>query len=92
MKPPNQAPERTVKSVPLVPFTAEPKLIRLPEVMAITGLCKTTIYKLKREGKFPQTVPMGVVKCAFWSNLEVYKWVESPTEYKQNKNKLKEKN
>ena len=59
----------------------EPRLIKLPEVMRITGLKKTSIYKLKREGKFPQTVPMGVVRCAFWSNREIYKWVESPTEY-----------
>ena len=86
MKIPNPSPMGTAKSVPMVPFTAEPKLIKLPEVKAITGLSKTSIYKLMSVGKFPERVPMGVINSAFWSNLEVYKWVESPTEYKQKEN------
>jgi predicted DNA-binding transcriptional regulator AlpA len=34
-----------------------------------------------KKGKFPQQVPMGVARCAFWSNLEVHKWMESPDDY-----------
>lgn len=59
----------------------EPRLIKLPEVMRITGLKKTSIYTQMKKGNFPKQVPMGVVRCAFWSNREIYKWVESPTEY-----------
>ena len=51
--------------------------------MEISGLKKTSIYKLKKEGKFPQTVPMGFVRSALWSNLEIYKWKESPENYVQ---------
>tara|TARA_B100000941_G_C28382774_1_gene488341 strand:- start:355 stop:603 length:249 start_codon:yes stop_codon:yes gene_type:complete len=64
-------------------LTPEPRLIKLQEVMEISGLKKTSIYKLKKQGKFPQTVPMGFVRSALWSNLEIYKWKESPENYVQ---------
>ena len=58
--------------------TPEAKLIKLPEVKRIVGLGKTSIYSLMKTGKFPQQVPMGFVRCAFWSNIEIHKWKESP--------------
>ena len=58
--------------------TPEAKLIKLPEVKRIVGLGKTSIYSLMKQGKFPQQVPMGFVRCAFWSNIEIHKWKESP--------------
>ena len=58
--------------------TPEAKLIKLPEVKRIVGLGKTSIYSLMKKGKFPQQVPMGFVRCAFWSNIEIHKWKESP--------------
>ena len=58
--------------------TPEAMLIKLPEVKRIDGLGKTSIYSLMKKGKFPQQVPMGFVRCAFWSNIEIHKWKESP--------------
>ena len=58
--------------------TPEAKLIKLPEVKRIVGLGKTSIYSLMKKGKFPQQVPMGFVRCAFCSNIEIHKWKESP--------------
>ena len=58
--------------------TPEAKLIKLPEGKRIVGLGKTSIYSLMKKGKFPQQVPMGFVRCAFWSNIEIHKWKESP--------------
>ena len=58
--------------------TPEAKLIKLPEVKRIVGLGTTSIYSLMKKGKFPQQVPMGFVRCAFWSNIEIHKWKESP--------------
>ena len=58
--------------------TPEAKLIKLPEVKRLVGLGKTSIYSLMKKGKFPQQVPMGFVRCAFWSNIEIHKWKESP--------------
>tara|TARA_Y200000002_G_C22536775_1_gene602146 strand:+ start:216 stop:482 length:267 start_codon:yes stop_codon:yes gene_type:complete len=87
MKIPNKPPIGTVKSVPTIsPESIQPKLIKLPEVIDITGLSKTTIYRLMRNDRFPQQVPMGVIKSAFWSNLEVYQWIAAPTKYKQKTN------
>ncbi len=63
-------------------YSPTPKLIKLPEVMEICGIGKTTIYELMKVGKFPQTVPMGVVRCAFWLNTEIYVWVSSPSTYR----------
>ena len=64
------------------PFSPEPKLIKLSEVQRITGgLSKSQIYKLIREDKFPKQVPVGNLRYARWSNVDVYMWIESPEEY-----------
>lgn len=34
------------------------KIIRSKEVQALTGLSRTTIWRLEREGKFPARVPL----------------------------------
>lgn len=43
------------------PTNAAPwrKLIRLPEVLELTGLSRSTVYKLKKLGLFPQPVKIG---------------------------------
>ena len=92
MEIPNNPQRGVTKSVPITIDSIQPKLIKLPEVIEITGLSKSSIYRLMRQGRFPQQVPMGVIKSAFWSNLEVYQWIAAPTKYKQNTNKLKEQN
>ena len=45
-----------ITSVPLAP----PTVGRLPEVMERVGLSRAAIYKLLREGRFPQRVRLGV--------------------------------
>lgn len=35
------------------------RIIRLQEVMATTGLARSTIYKLISESTFPKPVPLG---------------------------------
>ena len=35
------------------------KLLRLPEVKAMTGLSKSTIYARISEGTFPKQIPLG---------------------------------
>lgn len=36
------------------------RILRLPEVMARTGLSRTTIYEWRVAGRFPQAVPLGM--------------------------------
>ena len=40
------------------------KLIRLAEVLELTGLSRSTVYKLKRWGLFPQPVRSAPTRCA----------------------------
>lgn len=51
------------------------RLIRLKEVMKISGLSRSGIYKFIKEGKFPKSVSLGVRSVA-WVEQEVQDWVE----------------
>lgn len=53
---------------------ALPRLERLPDVCARTGLAKTTIYRLIREGKFPAPVPLAG-RTRAWSSVSVDDWI-----------------
>ena len=75
---PSREPGRTKKSTstadqPRNERTRAPtRILRLPEVMARTGLSRTTIYRWRVAGRFPQAVPLGT-RCVGWidSELEV---------------------
>ncbi|MGI0133929.1 MAG: helix-turn-helix transcriptional regulator [Candidatus Micrarchaeaceae archaeon] len=47
--------------------------LRLPEVKAITGLSKTSIYELIREKRFPPPVRLGP-RAVAWVKSEVRQW------------------
>ncbi|MFJ5436438.1 helix-turn-helix transcriptional regulator [Pectobacterium brasiliense] len=49
-------------------------LIRLPGVMKKTGLRKSWIYLLMKQGEFPQTVKIGARSVA-WVESEVNDWI-----------------
>ncbi|HGN2666766.1 MULTISPECIES: AlpA family transcriptional regulator [Pseudomonas] len=50
------------------------RIMRLQEVMATTGLARSTIYKFISEGTFPKTVPLGG-RSVGWVEEEVQDWV-----------------
>ena len=50
------------------------RIIRLREVMALTGLARSTIYKYVEAGTFPQPVPLGG-RSVGWVEQEVEDWV-----------------
>ncbi|EPM9935784.1 MULTISPECIES: helix-turn-helix transcriptional regulator [Pseudomonas] len=50
------------------------RIIRLQEVMATTGLARSTIYKLISESTFPKPVPLGG-RSVGWVEEEVQDWV-----------------
>ena len=54
---------------------APTRVLRLPEVMARTGLSRTTIYRWRRAGRFPQAVPLGT-RCVGWIESEVEAWLD----------------
>lgn len=51
------------------------RLIRLNEVMRITGLSRSRIYQYISEDKFPDNLSIGGRSVA-WVESEVYRWVE----------------
>jgi len=48
-------------------------LLRLPEVKAMTGLSKSSLYALVREGTFPAPVRLGP-RAVAWVKSEVRRW------------------
>lgn len=48
---------------------AADRLIRLPEVISITGLSRSTIYELEKDGKFPK-------RCALTAKTSAWSWAE----------------
>jgi prophage regulatory protein len=50
------------------------KIIRLSEVLASTGLGRSTIYKYVAEGCFPKPVSLGD-RAVGWVESEVLDWV-----------------
>jgi len=50
------------------------KIIRLSEVLASTGLGRSTIYKYVAEGCFPKPVSLGE-RAVGWVECEVQEWV-----------------
>ena len=49
-------------------------ILRLPEVLSIIGLSKSTMYAMKKAGKFPESVPLGK-RAVGWKASEIFAWV-----------------
>ncbi len=55
--------------MPLPDITQE-RFLRLPEVMHLCGLSRSTIYELIRKGEFPPQVSLGGKKCGLAAPLK----------------------
>jgi prophage regulatory protein len=54
--------------------TARQRILRLPEVCAVTGLGRSFIYQLQSAGSFPQRVKLGA-RAVGWLEDEVQRWL-----------------
>ena len=52
------------------------RLLRMPAVVAITGISEGSVYRLVREKKFPQPVRVAVPKMTVWPSDVIDKWVQ----------------
>lgn len=52
------------------------RFIRLPEVLAMTGISRSTLYLLIEKGAFPGQISLGARSVA-WVESEVRDWMES---------------
>jgi len=50
------------------------RIIRLKEVMDLTGLARSTIYKLIAGEMFPKSISLGE-RCVGWLESEVQDWI-----------------
>jgi prophage regulatory protein len=50
------------------------RLIRLKEVISISGLGRSSIYKMMAEGRFPMSISLGERAIA-WEISEIEEWV-----------------
>jgi prophage regulatory protein len=57
------------------PVILRDRLLRLPDVEAITGCKKSTIYKLMKDGKFPRCVCI-TRRMSAWPETAVLQWVQ----------------
>ncbi|CAK7032452.1 helix-turn-helix transcriptional regulator [Saezia sanguinis] len=55
------------------------RLLRRKVVEDKTGFSRTTIYRLMREGLFPQSVRIGI-RAVAWDEQEIDAWIEERKE------------
>lgn len=51
-------------------------LLRLPDVMRITGLARSTIYKLIATRQFPGPLKLSR-RAVAWTSTDIQKWITS---------------
>ncbi len=57
-------------------MSLQPQLLRLPDVVQLTGLSKASIYRLESQGEFPSRVKLAE-RATAWRFQEVFSWIES---------------
>jgi prophage regulatory protein len=62
--------EHSVKA----PAPASLRVLRLPQVCRMTGLCRSMIYQLEAERRFPHRIKIGV-RAVGWLEDEVQAWL-----------------
>ena len=50
------------------------RLLRLREVIALTGLSRSTIYRKMRDGTFPDALKIGA-RAVRWLESEIQAWL-----------------
>ncbi|AYJ85323.1 AlpA family phage regulatory protein (plasmid) [Sphingomonas paeninsulae] len=53
------------------------RFMRLPEVMRVTGMCRSTIYAKMADGAFPAQVKLSI-NCVAWRGSDISGWMENP--------------
>jgi prophage regulatory protein len=50
------------------------KILRLPQVCEVTGLCRSMIYEMEADRRFPQRIKIGT-RAVGWLEKEVNAWL-----------------
>ncbi len=52
------------------------QILRLPQVKARTGLSRSTVYAMMRDGQFPLSVRLGA-RSIGWPDAAIDAWIET---------------
>ena len=61
---------------------APDRILRLPAVLARTGLTRSTLYRKIEQGKFPRQIKISE-RCAGWRQSAVEEWLRNPVFYEE---------
>lgn len=61
------------------------RLIRLNQVIELTALGRTSVYKLMNENSFPKPVTT-IGKCKAWIESEILEWIEDRIQQRDDSN------
>ena len=73
-----------VLPAPLSAQAPKPAFYRLPDVMRITALSRSTLYRRIAEGRFPAPVHLGG-RVSAWGWLALQDWINDPEGYRMPK-------
>ena len=54
---------------------AQPRFLRLPEVLKLVGVTRSTLYRWMDAGTFPKQIQLAS-RTVVWNEQEVTKWME----------------
>ncbi|MEZ9518260.1 AlpA family transcriptional regulator [Vibrio splendidus] len=60
------------------------RLMRLKEVIQVTGISRSSLYKYLNEGQFPPPVSLGV-RSVTWVDHEIQTWITTKMSQRNNK-------
>lgn len=61
------------------------RVLRLKDVMEMSGLARSTIYKYIDAGTFPQPIPLGG-RSVGWVDSEVHEWIAAKIKNRDTEN------
>ena len=53
-----------------------PRIVRLKDVLKLTGLGRTTLWRLEKEGRFPPRVRLSL-RAVGWLRHDVVAWLDA---------------
>ncbi|MGH1456041.1 MAG: AlpA family transcriptional regulator [Alphaproteobacteria bacterium] len=58
------------------------KILRLPEVMSMTALSRSSIYAFMEKGVFPKSISLGA-RAVGWHEAEILNWITQKTKMRR---------
>lgn len=58
------------------PLVISPTFLRLGDVMRVTGLCRSTVYRLMAERRFPPPCRLGA-RAVGWRSSDISQWSDT---------------